>query len=80
MARILHVLASPRAEGTPRLVLDRIAAKEQKQAILFLSGDPPDLLAEFRSGCRLIGVEALAEPPAAAPRRLCPAPKIPFPL
>jgi glycosyltransferase involved in cell wall biosynthesis len=54
MARILHVLASPRAEGTPRLVLDWLTVKGHEQAVVFLSGDPPDLLAEFRgTGCLL---------------------------
>jgi glycosyltransferase involved in cell wall biosynthesis len=48
------VLASPRAEGTPRLVLDWLAVKEHDQAVVFLTGDPPDLLAEFRdTGCVL---------------------------
>ncbi len=56
MARILHVLATPRAEGTPRLVLDWLAVKEHEQAVIFLAGDPPDLLAEFRATGRLLGV------------------------
>src|SRR5580658_5733815 len=55
MARILHVLASPRAEGTPRLVLDWLTVKGHEQAVVFLSGDPPDLLAEFRAAGCLLG-------------------------
>ncbi len=56
MARILHVLASPRAEGTPRLVLDWLAVNEHEQAVVFLTGDPPDLISEFGTTGRLIGV------------------------
>jgi glycosyltransferase involved in cell wall biosynthesis len=56
MARILHVLASPRAEGTPRLVLDWLAVGEHEQAVVFLTGEPPDLLAEFRSTGRVLAV------------------------
>jgi glycosyltransferase involved in cell wall biosynthesis len=48
MARILHVLNSPRAEGTPRLVLDWLTVSGHDQAVAFLSGDPPDLLDQFR--------------------------------
>lgn len=56
MARILHVLASPRAEGTPRLVLDWLTVKEHEQSVIFLTGDPPDLLNEFAATGRLLGV------------------------
>ncbi len=35
--RILHVLLSPRAEGTPRLVLDWLTVKDYEQDLLFLS-------------------------------------------
>ncbi len=35
--KILHVLNSPRAEGTPRLVLDWLTVKKHKQELLFLS-------------------------------------------
>jgi len=50
------VLASPRAEGTPRLVLDWLAVRDHEQAVLFLTGEPPDLLADFRSTGRAIDV------------------------
>jgi len=64
MARILHVLATPRAEGTPRLVLDWLAVKEHEQAVVFLTGDPPDLLAEFRAtGCLLGAGDVLVPGP-----------------
>ncbi|MCX7986483.1 MAG: glycosyltransferase [Bacteroidales bacterium] len=46
--RILHVLTSPRAEGTPRLVLDWLTVKEHEQYVLFLNSNPADLLALFR--------------------------------
>jgi glycosyltransferase involved in cell wall biosynthesis len=35
--KILHVLTSPRAEGTPRLVLDWLTINKYEQEILFLS-------------------------------------------
>jgi glycosyltransferase involved in cell wall biosynthesis len=56
MARILHVVASPRAEGTPRLVLDWLAVRGHEQSVLFLAGNPPDLLAEFRGAARTVEV------------------------
>jgi glycosyltransferase involved in cell wall biosynthesis len=55
MARILHVLTSPRAEGTPRLVLDWLADSRHEQAVAFLTGDPPDLLQEFKTAGCLLG-------------------------
>lgn len=45
--RILHVLTSPRAEGTPRLVLDWLTVQEHEQHVLFLNSNPPDLLPLF---------------------------------
>jgi glycosyltransferase involved in cell wall biosynthesis len=52
MARILHVLASPRAEGTPRLVLDWLSVPGHQQAVVFLARAPVDLLDAFRkTGC-----------------------------
>ena len=49
MTRILHVLTSARAEGTPRLVLDWLTVAGHEQGVAFLTGEPADLLAEFRS-------------------------------
>lgn len=37
--KILHVLKAPRAEGTPRLVLDWLALKDHEQEVVFLVGD-----------------------------------------
>jgi glycosyltransferase involved in cell wall biosynthesis len=56
MARILHVVASPRAEGTPRLVLDWLAVRGHEQSVLFLTEDPPDLLPAFRAACGAVVV------------------------
>ena len=54
MARILHVLTSPRAEGTPRLVLDWLTVREHEQGVVFLKGEPADLLGDFQqTGCWL---------------------------
>lgn len=36
--KILHVLTAPRAEGTPRLVLDWLSVKQYQQEVLFLNG------------------------------------------
>jgi glycosyltransferase involved in cell wall biosynthesis len=48
MTRILHVLTSPRAEGTPRLVLDWLTVGGHEQGVAFLGGEPADLLEDFR--------------------------------
>jgi glycosyltransferase involved in cell wall biosynthesis len=62
--RILHILTSPRAEGTPRLVLDWLAAPGHEQGVLFLSGEPMDLLDDFRrAGCWLRVDQALVAGP-----------------
>lgn len=45
--KILHVLTSPRAEGTPRLVLDWLTVKDHEQFVLFLNSQPADLLPLF---------------------------------
>ena len=36
--KILHVLTAPRAEGTPRLVLDWLSLKDHEQEVVFLKG------------------------------------------
>ena len=42
--RILHILSTPRAEGTPNLVLDWLAARpDLVQSVLVLNRDPADL-------------------------------------
>lgn len=50
MTRILHVLQTPRAEGTPNLVLDWLAAGRGKlwQAVLVLNRTPADLNVRLR--------------------------------
>jgi len=64
MARILHVVTAPRAEGTPRLVLDWLTVKEHNQAVVFLSGSPPDLLGEFMaSGAKIATGETFVRGP-----------------
>jgi glycosyltransferase involved in cell wall biosynthesis len=47
--KILHVLSSPRAEGTPKLVLDWLTVKGHEQYVVFLSSEPADLLPEFKA-------------------------------
>lgn len=50
MLRILHVLNTPRAEGTPNLVLDWLNVPGGPwQGVLVLNADPPDLTAQLRS-------------------------------
>jgi len=64
MARILHVVTSPRAEGTPRLVLDWLTVKGHQQAVVFLTGAPADLLPEFQSaGAPIVVGDALVRGP-----------------
>lgn len=54
MARILHIMTSPRAEGTPRLALDWLATAGHEQGVAFLAPEPADLIALFRAtGCWL---------------------------
>ncbi len=51
--KVLHVLTAPRAEGTPRLVLDWLHnSTSLSQEVLFLSRSSIDLLQDFeRTGC-----------------------------
>lgn len=46
--RILHVLSSARAEGTPKLVLDWLGDERHQQSVLLLS-ESGELLNDFRS-------------------------------
>lgn len=51
--KILHILTSPRAEGTPRLVLDWLNTGLYEQEVLLLTPDG-ELLENFQqSGCRI---------------------------
>ncbi len=64
MTRILHVLTSPRAEGTPRLVLDWLGVERCEQGVAFLNGEPADLIEDFRrTGCWLRTGQALVPGP-----------------
>jgi glycosyltransferase involved in cell wall biosynthesis len=46
--KILHILATPRAEGTPNLVLDWLATGEHEQEVFVLHSEPADLAASLR--------------------------------
>lgn len=46
-AQVLHILGTPRAEGTPRLVLDWLSDKTVLQEVLFLENKPADLVSMF---------------------------------
>lgn len=46
--KILHILATPRAEGTPNLVLDWLATGEHEQGVFVLHSEPADLTAPLR--------------------------------
>ena len=49
--RVLHVLATPRAEGTPNLVLDWLAARpDWWQGVAVLHSQPSDLTNRLRAG------------------------------
>lgn len=52
MLRILHILSTPRAEGTPNLVLDWLATEKHEQEVFVLNSTPADLAARLRSGSR----------------------------
>ncbi|MGA3007326.1 MAG: glycosyltransferase [Opitutaceae bacterium] len=55
----MHVLASARAEGTPRLVLDWLSVKAHEQAVVLLSSDFPDLRPEFEAAAAACYVGAV---------------------
>ncbi len=46
--KILHILATPRAEGTPNLVLDWLATGRHEQEVFVLHREPADLTARLR--------------------------------
>lgn len=46
--KILHILATPRAEGTPNLVLDWLALPGYEQEVFVLHGKPADLTVDLR--------------------------------
>ena len=47
--KILHILATPRAEGTPNLVLDWLATGAHEQEVFVLHAEPADLAGRLRS-------------------------------
>lgn len=49
MMKILHILATPRAEGTPNLVLDWLATGEHEQGIFVMHSQPADLTGPLRA-------------------------------
>jgi glycosyltransferase involved in cell wall biosynthesis len=53
--KILHILATPRAEGTPNLVLDWLATGEHEQGIFVLHSQPADLTSRLRSAASWYG-------------------------
>jgi len=53
--RILHILSTPRAEGTPNLVLDWLATGLHEQDVYVLNSQPADLTARLRSAARWYG-------------------------
>jgi glycosyltransferase involved in cell wall biosynthesis len=59
--RILHILTTPRAEGTPRLVLDWLTAgSEHWQAVMTLKSTPADLTSQFElKADQYVGVDVL---------------------
>jgi glycosyltransferase involved in cell wall biosynthesis len=64
MTRILHVMTSPRAEGTPRLALDWLSSAGHEQGVAFLSPEPADLIEQFRAAARWMRVgDCLAKGP-----------------
>ena len=46
--KILHILATPRAEGVPNLVLDWLGVNGHEQEVFVLHHAPADLTADFR--------------------------------
>jgi glycosyltransferase involved in cell wall biosynthesis len=48
--KILHILATPRAEGTPNLVLDWLATGKHEQEVFVLHSEPADLTEPLREG------------------------------
>ncbi|MDB4793679.1 glycosyltransferase [Methylacidiphilales bacterium] len=50
--RILHILSTPRAEGTPNLVLDWLSTGSHEQEVFVLNAQPADLTDQLRSGAK----------------------------
>jgi glycosyltransferase involved in cell wall biosynthesis len=50
--KILHILSTPRAEGTPNLVLDWLATGRHEQEVFVLNSQPADLTDKLRASAR----------------------------
>ncbi len=57
--RILHLLATPRAEGTPNLVLDWLEVSGHEQEVFVLHRTPADLTGELRRRAAWYGEDEL---------------------
>jgi glycosyltransferase involved in cell wall biosynthesis len=57
-SKILHVLRSPRAEGTARLALDLMRTAECEHELLVLEAEPSDLADELRRAVRWVRIES----------------------
>ena len=57
-SKILHVLRSPRAEGTVRLALDLMRTAECEHELLVLEAEPSDLADELRRAARWVRIES----------------------
>src|SRR5882724_317628 len=53
--KILHILSTPRAEGTPNLVLDWLATGLHEQEVFVLNSQPADLTERLRHNARWYG-------------------------
>lgn len=53
--KILHILSTPRAEGTPNLVLDWLATEMHEQEVFVLNSQPADLTEKIRTMARWYG-------------------------
>ncbi len=57
--KILHVLATPRSEGTPNLVLDWLATGKHEQEVFVMHAEPADLTDRLRAGAQWYREEML---------------------
>lgn len=48
---MLHILSTPRAEGTPNLVLDWLKTGNHRQSVMILNSTPNDLAEDLRTNC-----------------------------
>jgi glycosyltransferase involved in cell wall biosynthesis len=69
MSKILHVLGSARAEGTPKLVLDWLSLNTHEQAVALLSPEFPDLQPELQATAAACFVGTVQLKQGGRPRR-----------